>query len=364
MTTVRFALVIALVWSIKGYSNELTAVVRFYPESVDSSVVITINELFYESLQEFGFTGTKQVVSDTTCRDRECAFAAAELAGAKKVIYCSARKLGSKWIVRAYHYRIGDDKPLSSYSLDCRSIEDFEPVLRRIAEAMVKRKSIEEVASIDNITEKEGDDTRFQRRDGFYSWGFQFGYLYPYGDNSHTYWLYGSDGEKKEAQFKQIFSTDFVSWFELPQNLSLQWDLHVGWRAEMGWHLILLKQFGRGDYSPYVGGGLGMNYCFAGDPPEGVDENKRNSGFTLIGKAGVQLLRTYNFRVHADGGYKMVFNDDRDQGPYANIGIMWRKSPKPKTVAPPPSRHNSLILVLAGIGGFVTLVSLVGIAAQ
>jgi len=300
------------------------ALLTFAPEDVDSATAVTINDLFRESLEEFGLTPIKTVTPETPCRERVCAVAAAQSVNADEVIYCTARILGSKWIVRATRYRVDKEKPVSVQTLSCVSVEDFEPVMRRIAEAIVKGKSTEQVAAIDNITEKEADEKQFKRREGFYSAGFQFGYLYPYGTQSYNHWVY-KDGDRVSQQYRQVLSTDFINWFEIPRNLSLQWDLHIGWGAEMGSHLILLKQFGRGDVSPYVGGGLGINYCFEGDPPEGVDENKRYSGFTLVGKGGVQFLRTYNFRVHLDGGYKYVFNDDPDQGPFLNLGIMWHK---------------------------------------
>jgi len=320
---------------VSSFSADTVAVIQFIPESVDSSTAITINDLFCEALQEFGLRDLQKISTEIPCTDGDCALRAADSAGAQKVIYCTARILGSKWIVRSFYYKVKEQQQLSSNSIDCRTIEDFEPVMRRHAEAIVKGKTIEQVASVDNITGAEGDEKRFQRREGFYSYGLQFGYLYPYGDNSYTTWKIDrnyTNGEYRQTvhkkQFRQILSTDFINWFELPNNLSLQWDLHVGWGADIGTHIFLLRQFGRGDFSPYTGGGLGVNYCFNGEPPDNEDQDKRNSGFTLLGKAGIQLLRTYNFRVHLDGGYKYVFNDDRDRGPFANIGLMWRKQPR------------------------------------
>ncbi len=343
------------------YGTEIVFI-PFQLESVDSSTETTINELFVESLQSFGIDNITMLTPSSPCREKTCALAIADSLKAQQVIFGSARRLGSKWIVRAFHYQLGNEKPLSSHTLDCRSIEDFEPVMKRLAEAIAKGKNTEAVAAIDNITQTEADESRFRRREGFYSLGLQFGYLYPYGEKSYTRWKYSSYGDynAKELQYKQVLSTDFVNWFELPYNLSLQWDLHIGWAAEIGSHIIMLKQFGRGDYSPYIGIGTGLDYCFMGDAaPDSIEENHRNSGFALIGKCGIQLLRTYNFRIHMDGGYKIVFNDDRDQGPFANIGIMWRKNRKSAASASysQSSYNNPIILGLAGLGGLVLLLT-------
>ena len=98
-----------------------------------------------------------------------------------------------------------------------------------------------------------------------------------------------------------------------------------------------------------------MDYCFNGDPDAGVDEDKRNSGFSLLGKSGIVLLRTYNFRIHADAGYKIVLNDDKDQGIFANLGVIWRKQRRSSS-----SSRNPVLLGLAGIGGLVVLVTVLG----
>jgi len=368
LVTILFSVICG---TFPAFSADTVAVIQFIPEKVDTSTAKTINDLFYESLQEFGLKHLQRITAEIVCREKGCALKVADSVGAQKVIYCTARILGSKWIVRSFYYRVKDGKQYASNSLDCRTIEDFEPVMRRHAEAIAKDKTVEQVASIDNVVGVETDETRFKRREGFYSLGIQFGYLYPYRDNSYTHWQYdGTDYEDgkyrekaHESQYKQVLATDFINWFELPNNLSVQWDVHIGWGADIGTHLILLRQFGRGDFSPYAGGGVGIDYCFNGNPSTGlndVDEDKRNGGFTLLCKAGLQLMRTYNFRVHIDGGYKYVLNDDRDQGPYTNIGLMWRKQPRNASYS---HGTNPVVTVLSGIGGLVLLLGVISLVA-
>lgn len=134
-------------------SAEKTALISFIPESVDNTTALTINELLYESLMEFGLTDIEKIAINTPCRDKACALKAADSINAQSVIFGSARKLGQKWIVRSFLYNVENSEQISTHTLDCQSIEDFQPVMHRLAEAIVKGKSIEEVVSIDNITE-------------------------------------------------------------------------------------------------------------------------------------------------------------------------------------------------------------------
>jgi hypothetical protein len=193
----------------------------------------------------------------------------------------------------------------------------------------------------------------------------KFGYLFPTGKTAYqkidysygTYPNYYSILDTN--QYKQILMTDWVNWFELPKDLALEWDLHVGWGAELGTHFSLLKLFSRSDFAPYAGGGIGLDYVF----PEDYENNpdKRNSGFALNAKAGMLLFRTYSFRLMVDAGYKIVFNDDVDQGVTANLGIMWKKRSSGNAGG---GSGNPLITGLAIVGGVVVTVFVIALISN
>ena len=50
------------------------------------------------------------------------------------------------------------------------NVEDFENVTKRVAEALVNRKTTEDVANVDNIAEKE-ENLEINRRRHFYGTG-------------------------------------------------------------------------------------------------------------------------------------------------------------------------------------------------
>jgi hypothetical protein len=342
------------------------ALFSFPLADIDSANQGTINQLFIEDFQASCKEPVQVAPESLGCSARECALANAAAMGAKEAVYGSARKLGSKWIISGYRCRVPDGKLLASVRLNSQSIEDFEFAMKRTADALAGEKTIEEAATIDNVTENEMSESQHRRRQGFYAFGLKFGYLFPVGKKSYRkitehydydYLYYTSTRIYDTTQYRQVLSTDVVNWFELPKDLVLDWDLHIGWGAEFGSHFALLKLFSRNDFTPYAGGGIGMDYVFPGDVENSSD--KRNSGFALNGRVGMLLFRTYDFRLSVDGGYKIIFNDDMDQGVTANIGITWKK----RSGEDSGGGRNPFFTALAIIGGIVVTVTVISLFA-
>ena len=77
---------------------------------------------------------------------------------------------------------------------------------------------------------------------------------------------------------------------------------------------------GRGDITPFFGGGVGLHYV----PPD-VDKSpdKRNSGPTLNAEGGLMLFRTYDIHVLLGGQYRIVFNSDIDNGFVTDVAVTY-----------------------------------------
>ncbi|MDD5674773.1 MAG: hypothetical protein PHC61_11455 [Chitinivibrionales bacterium] len=354
------ALMALLSWTARSE----VMVIPFQLDKVDSANAATINELFAESYQTF----TKDTIAKpdgiASCRDKTCALEAGKRAGASEAVYGVARQLGNKWIVSGWRVKVADGSILASSTLDSKSIGDFEFVMKRIAQGLATGKKIEETADIDNVTETEMSEEQFRRRQGYYAFGFKFGFLFPPAGRFYSRYEYDyssslySGSHVVLKKYSQVLNTDFVNWFELPKDLALEWDLHVGWANEVGTHFSLLKLFSRKDFAPFAGGGIGLDYVF----PDGVDsiaKDKRNGGFAINGKAGMILFRTYDFRVFTTLGYKIVFNSDLDQGISADMGIIWKKQRSSAH-----SSGNPVVAGLAIVGGVVLGIIVLGVALQ
>jgi hypothetical protein len=310
-------------------------VLPFQLEQVDSITTQTINELFIESYQSFSKESVKRVENNSSCRDNSCALEAGKRHGAKEVVYGAARVLGRKWIVSGWRISTTDGSILGSNRVYAQSIEDFEFVMKRIAEGLASGKKVEETATMDNVTESEMSGDQYRHRQGSCAIGCKVGYLFP-TPHTHSYERYVSDytydyynstsGETvRTEKFGEILCTDFTTWFELPKDLAIEWDIHIGWASEIGTHFSLFKLFSRKDITPFAGGGVGLDYVF----PDQVESyqgqsllDKRNGCFSFNGKVGMMFLRSYNFRIFTDIGYKVVANSDADQGATAEIGVL------------------------------------------
>jgi len=356
----KTAFLILFVMGLVGVTQATTSIVPFTIRGIDEQNRLTIQELFHDYYQ--AASGQTIVVSEANpeCSEIPCHVIDAKAKGADHLIFGSIKRLGQKWIVTGTRVEVKTNTVVGFHKLDCRSLEGFDPVMKRLARALAEGKTLEEVVDIHNVTEEETDETRHRRRAGLFSSGFRYGYLFPttkgsyLRDVSEYRWI----EPVRQAQFSQIINTDWVTWMEFSRNYALEWDLHVGWGAEIGSHLSMVKLFSDRDFAPFVGGGLGINYVFAGNYSAG--ENKANSGPTLTAKTGLVAFRTYNFRVLFDVNYKVVLNHDTDQGIQVGMGLLWNKPRNQRR-----QYHNdSAGGVLKIIGGVVVAFIVIAVVAD
>jgi hypothetical protein len=353
MRTIQFAAVVTFLFLQAARAD--VVITPFQIDQLDSATSKTVNDLFFESYQSFVKGEIKRPDSARPCQDKLAALDAAKRVGGSEAVYGVGHKLGEKWIVSAWRLNTADGATLASARLDSKSIEDFEFVMKRLAESLAKGKKVDETATIDNVTEGEMSDNQFRRREGFYAFGVKVGYLFPPAP-SHSYQDYNNTYSATMISPSQIVTTDWINWFELPRDLALEWDLHAGWEYEFGTNFDLIKLFSRGDFAPFAGGGIGIDWVI----PNSTDDTlgHRNSGFSINGRGGIMLFRTYSFRILASAGYKVVLNSDYDQAVTADIGIIWKKQKSSEGSSSP------LVKGLAIIGGIVVGLVVLGAALQ
>lgn len=302
--------------------------------NADKGDAMVINHLYRDALQA-QFNGTVLFVdSMKSCEDRNCALSAAREVKADQVIYSSLYRIGSKGIFSS--------SILSTYiseafnqRLTALSIEDMEAITKRMADALLNRKNIEQAATVDNVTEKE--ETRApERRRSLYAGGVRVGYLFPTPPSSsfsyqreHHSCDYCYDGDTitySKQTFSQIIHLSLFGSWQFNNNLLLNTDIVWGIAlpfADFGIDGNLDYIFTRGDYSPFVGGGLGIHWVH---PDDGTDigGSKNNSGFTITPQVGMLLFRTYDVNVMVRVYYQVIFDTDMDKGVGLDIGFTFR----------------------------------------
>jgi hypothetical protein len=295
--------------------------ILIYPTAGDGAPaqdLSSVNRLFRDAV-EGSASGTVVTQADSACGKRECALSGAVAAGADQVIYSSFYKLGSKWIFSATIIEASGENSFNQ-RLTAVSIEDMEAVTLRMADALLKRKTAEQVTTVDNLTEKEST-LEPERRRSLYKGGIAVGYMFPVGPNSFEYTNENYQGDLRTHGYDQIIRLTWLNTWEFRNNLQLGTDLV--WNTpdmSFGADASLRYLFARGDYTPFVGGGLGLHYVH-GDNLEDDGSAKRNSGPAVNAQAGMMLFRTYDVNVMVRAQYQVIFNEDIDNGIAADVGV-------------------------------------------
>jgi hypothetical protein len=298
--------------------------------------------LFLQTLGE-ARQGPLTDLSDSACQAVECANRLMTSSKAQKAIWLSVIKLGQTYTLSASLVKTGDSTA-NVRRASVTSVDDLPNTADQLLRSLLSGKSVAESGTIDNITVAESEDAPL-RRQSLSMKGFVIGPMYPLGGSYsrsersiksvyHPYTgttssYYSDDTTYKTEHPRQALNLGITWWYEFRQNLAMDVEAKVGFPSAMEFQLDLVKFFSKGDISPFVGGGMGMEYVFPDDPDP---DNKMNVGPQLNAQGGVMLFRTYNVRAMFRGGYQYTFNSDHDQAIFFELGILF---------APPPPRKSS-----------------------
>jgi len=284
---------------------------------------VAMREMFTENLTK-EYDGTVKDAAGPTevCAARECAAKALASQGGDEAAFGSIRILGSKYFLSGSI--LGADGKVFSQQIPMAGVEDFEAASKRIAASLAKRKDIEQVADVDNVTEKE-EAPDVNRRAGFYSMGGSVGFTIPVG-NSYQRWeskstcAFCGNDTVELFKSKQIFTLGWNNWFEFKNHLALDMDVLLHIPIAIGGDANLDYLFGNSDITPFAGGGLGFQYVFP-DQGSKQDDNKQNLGPAANVQAGLIMFRTYNINLILRSSYHVVMNDDLDNGPTFELAV-------------------------------------------
>jgi hypothetical protein len=329
-------------------------------EGAEARDLSAVTRLFKDALDGRS-RGDEVILAKTACDDRECALSRAKGVAADELIYSSFYKLGKKWIFSATILS-ADGSNSFSQRLTAASIEDMEAVTLRMADALMQRKTADQAASVDNITEKEVDEDPARRR-SLYRGGVAIGYFFPMGNSFEYVDSYDNFGNPDEIRgYRQMIRLTWLNTWDFRNNLQLGTDIVWNVPTSIGADASLRYLFGRGDYTPFVGGGLGLHYV-RGDANNDIAEGgKRNSGPTLNAQGGMFLFRTYDVNVMLRGQYQVILNSDVDHGVAVDVGVNFGNKEGGKASASSGSGDGWSALEYVG-AGVLTLIALSLISA-
>jgi hypothetical protein len=281
--------------------------------------------------------------TDSDCQAVACANQLMAANNAQKAIWLSVIKLGQTHTLSASLVKTGDSSA-SVRRATVPSVDELPNTADQLVRSLLSGKSVAEGGTIDNVTVAESEDAPL-RRQSLSMKGFVIGPMYPIGSSykrvtTNTYSKYHSYTNTTSSYYadtteikidhpRQALNMGITWWYEFRQNLAMDVEAKIAFPSAMDFQMDVVKFFSKGDISPFVGGGMGMEYVFPDDPDP---DNKMNVGPQLNAQAGIMLFRTYNVRAMFRGGYQYTFNSDGDQAVYFELGVLF---------APPPARKSS-----------------------
>ena len=307
---------------------------------LDDSDVNTIMTLFIEGLLQHHSGEIES--SQNICSDNDCALDQLSKTNNDEIIYGKLQKLGSKIIFSASILNV--DQSFSSKAT-AMSVEDMEQVCLRLSKSIALRQTLEESADVDNITEK--DEQESARRKSLGRVGLSIGYLFPFEDLTyvdHNYNL-GEDSEEVEV-YSNLLKFNWNYYNEFKNNTALLVEL--GFAPPVIWYadLNFLKFQNKLDTSPFYGGGLGFYSVERNNDWSDDIGGEHDSGMCVNIQAGLILYRTYDINVMLRTKFIQIFNEDLDRGIMFDIGVQWKMQTRDRGYTRVVNRYPILDIIL------------------
>lgn len=293
---------------------------------VSEQTAVVSRELLAGSLADLGLTVTSRTPDaealpsgDTACDDPVCAAALGRQHGATQVVYGSMSRLGAKFIVRLSVVSVDATEPHYRDQLTATSEEEMDTLMRRFAEGIVAGRPDSDRASIESVTEAE--TLLPARRATRGSFGLRAGFLFPTGGS------YANEDRLTHLHIAHVYDLGNALVETTPML-----GLSFGDRSR-DWTLLdmsIVRPFGDGDVTPYLGGGIGVHsigydrpvtYVTPGYPPYTYPQRTSETVPTVDLIAGFMALRTYDFSLFVELRLHHAFTTAEKMGHAGETGL-------------------------------------------
>lgn len=291
------------------------AVVPFEAPDALREDVDTLRLMLVTELEARGVTLDRSSAEWAPCSEPACAADAAQALSVERVVAGTVSRFGEKVLVAAV--LVGADGSSESRRIVVDRVEDFDVAARRLASALLEGRRVEQTAQLGDITALETE--RERRRRGLGGLTLGVGGVVPIDEG------YAGNDAGLALQLGYWFETKR---FALETSLGFRFSVDpAGERRfyDVPFYLGGYWIPGLGDFTPFIGGGLGLRYMYEARPgtirigevivTEHLGE-VTDDGFApaAFAKAGLLLLRTYRVRASLSVAYEAAFRDLNDTG--------------------------------------------------
>lgn len=238
------------------------------------------------------------------------AAASARAASATLGVTLRVSRLGEAAAVRLAAYR-PDGTLAHADELTAASPDDLEPVLRRLARGLAEGQPARALAEVDSVTLRESDP--FLKYAATQVFGVRLG---------TAFLLDRADGESTPANV----AGGGIFWLYDARSFlaDLSFDIHSGDGARLvALGLGFYRPFGKGNLTPYLGGGVGYHWTETGGAGE--------SGLALRAAGGLIIGRLSTVQIRLEAGYHVSLFKE---GPESESSFFGGGSPGGTTVRP------------------------------
>jgi len=299
----RFFLIIMIMiigTSVSAVSAEKVLLFRFRSTGVDEQLLDAVDQVFADALSGYGVYSpvrAYEVVGNVQCHTPACASGYAGDAGYDKTLIGSLTRFGDKIIVNTSLVDSETGEVIHRAEGSSETVEDLDIVVKRLAKSISTGKTVSESAEVGMITEKESSPER--RRSSFTTKGIRAGFLWTL-DNS-----FGKPDRMPAIDF--VVQHDMPDYF-LSGKFGIKWG--SGSWAFTWLHTKVGRYFGRGDFSPFISAGLGLESVNTEYEIEDAgftrEKSDKKTGFTISAGTGFALFKTYDYQFQLDLDYYMV----------------------------------------------------------
>lgn len=322
-------------------AQEKALVFDFESIGVDEQTITAASQIFRSELDatgKFSLIHKKDAetmlaakgVTDFTCHETECAVNYGFIVGAQKVVLGSITRLGEGLTVDVRLVDVAARDVVFTDRFFASSLDDLRIALNKLANAVATGQKIESETTRYAITEEETEEPR--RKKTNITAGFFLGGSFPTGDSySDVGFLFAFGVPIRIEARNLVVETDFglsvatinpdssVGELDRKSLLVFMWDM--GMRYVFNY---------RADFSPFVGGGLGIHFISESKQKEtyyGDTETEYIRGdeaLALHVNAGVYAFQSYDVHASFELRYEVVFTDAfaASSGYSQQIGIL------------------------------------------
>ncbi|MFN3197736.1 MAG: hypothetical protein ACE366_04880 [Bradymonadia bacterium] len=316
----RLCLLYCLMWSMgwsvaHGKSPEADslsthiAVFPFTGRQVDGDTRAALAEALTLYLEK---GRTRVDLAQVNPRNIEEARSTARAMGADVLVRGRITRLGRRYLVGIEVYTPDDPYPVLSDRMAVDTLEDLDPLARRMAASILGEGTAERSPTLGAVTETEMEPLR--RREAYGTVGLQLGGLASFGEGggfspgATISWLY-------DLRFLLFDAGGFV------YSNAVDTPEHYG--IYIGGYL----PFGDGDQTPYIGGGVAVGHFTAAasdTSDEAVDSRPSGGGMSVFGAVGALLGRTSTVQLRGELRYFVstyAIRDDLAHGMTLGLGL-------------------------------------------